>query len=286
MGAFCASTAPAASTGCLPPFAILVDEACHRSGEGSSPASNNLRFRKRKSPDLVQPHQVPTYRIFRLTPGGGYTILFPFPSEKAASIRQPPLVSGGPKMRCSLAMPRPSAIIFIAVIAMIGVGCSGGKSGEAPTAPSTSRDIIFQFTGVTYSGSMVPSGTRFSGSYKFKSSAVDSDTDPGVGLYLMQAPYGLTLTVGQLTFTRYDGLRIRVRNDIAGLEDDYDVQLDPQLPNAIRLFWRTRTLTAFLNDALPLTPPDQNVFGGVLEVNNPGGSTAIGGTIDTLTLVN
>jgi hypothetical protein len=168
---------------------------------------------------------------------------------------------------------------------------------SAMTSAPSSGSVTFRFTGRVVSIGFPPNpaivpgvGTRFSGSFIFNPSVTDTNPDPSIGIYPMPAPFGFAVTFeGGGTLENFAGLRIRVRNNIGGVEDDYEVLPSPQPANfELRFFMRTRILTGFNSDSLPLNPPPiQNfvdVHRPVLEIKHlPGGGSFLLGEIDSLT---
>jgi hypothetical protein len=142
-------------------------------------------------------------------------------------------------------------------------------------APSSAQAITFEFRGVvtdvlndfnnTLAG-RVSRGNNCVGLYQFDPTTIDSDSDSVVGMYQMGPPSGLSISLGSLpALARFDGLRIRVRNDIGGVEDDYEVILQPAAAETseIRIFFRTRDLSRVGSDALPNVPLDVDDFSDV-----------------------
>lgn len=167
---------------------------------------------------------------------------------------------------------RSSAAVGTVVVTSLGIPGSCGSAG----APLT-----FHFAGRVTSDSQalgpfpaLAAGAPISGSYTFCSGSPDTDSDPRVGIYFSPAPSGMTLHAGGVTVSSNRGLRIRVRDNIGGVEDDYDVQPSPQPAGVeLRLFLRTRILSTFASDALPRDPPSMSRFDGVFEVADRSGNS-------------
>jgi hypothetical protein len=163
------------------------------------------------------------------------------------------------------------------------VAALGGVEGDSDMLAAST--MTFKFAGKVESGTYAPRGTKFTGSYTFNPATRDSNANRNLGTYVMGAPFGGTISVvGRPVLRSTRGLSIRVRNNVANLEDDYEVTPKIQSGVDMRLFLRTRNKSAFLNDKLPLTPPriSSSMFNGVIEVyiNN---TFAILGTVTSLT---
>jgi hypothetical protein len=176
---------------------------------------------------------------------------------------------------------------------------SNNVTEEITSGNCIGTPITFRFTGRVISASssnpaIVPGvGTLFSGSFTFDPSVTDTNPDPSIGIYSMPAPFGFTVSFqGGGTIGSFAGLRIRVRNNIGGVEDDYEVQPDPQRSDfELRFLMRTRNTATLNSDALLLSPPRiqdfSDVHAPVLEIDQIIG-TAIGALaleeVDSLTI--
>jgi hypothetical protein len=126
-------------------------------------------------------------------------------------------------------------------------------------------------------GSALPTGISlgdaFTGSYTYNSSTQDSDSDPNIGAYLHDSPYGISITVGGYEFktdcTQMSGLfGIEIGNDVTsnGTNDYYFVHSDKNAYtnglwiNDISWELRDSTHTAISSTDLPITPPILNAW--------------------------
>ena len=135
---------------------------------------------------------------------------------------------------------------------------------SATPSPSAAP-TAFEFTGIANNG------TPCTGRYTFDSSALDTNPDANIGLYGMAGPFSFEARIGtQVIFATTAGLVIRVRNNIGGVEDDYEVVPTQPQGSDLHFLTRTRELGAFVSDALPATPPWGGGFWGVFEGRHAG----------------
>ena len=149
------------------------------------------------------------------------------------------------------------------------VGDSNVATVTVQVNPAPPQTITFEFTGVARD--FAHQGMSCTGRYTFSPSAPDTDPNPNIGIYRMPAPFSFEARIGaQLIFATTSGLVIRVRNDIGGVEDDYEVVPIQPANSNLHLITRTRDLGAFVSDALPATPPWGGGFWGVFEGSHAG----------------
>lgn len=174
--------------------------------------------------------------------------------------------------------------------------------GTASFTPVLAASTTFKFSGVVdyvenpfdIFDESIKTGGSISGSYTFNSTTLDSSPwDSSVGIYTSSgAPHGIKFSVGGYTFGG-GNVDIEVSTGDADYGSSYGVHGNIELSdpfNQSHPFWISlypAKTNAFSSDALPLTPPNMNLFtGGSIgfEYNYASGFAGFRGTLNSLTV--
>ncbi len=187
-------------------------------------------------------------------------------------------------------------ILYVAVLA-------------ATAAPGQAEIITFHYSGTVESLDFTNGtptefapGDTISGTYTFDSTTTDTDSNPGIGVYVSSIS-SLSTTVGSYTAS-FVNSEIVVQDNFFSASDFYQISggssSGPSVSgiplNSFSLWLNDTTGTMFSNDSLPLIPTDPATVPGSPQTfitlsffgSDSGGPNELGAvyaTLDTLTLV-
>lgn len=147
-----------------------------------------------------------------------------------------------------------------------------GRAQAVPVTIQISGEITSaQGTGLP---SGINAGDTFTGTYTYDSLTVDSDSDPQIGEYLHDSPYGISISVGGYEFKTVSShtgqFEIGIGNDVTDNDNnifdyylvysDENVYTDGCWISSISWWLRDSTCDALSSDALPVTAPVLNLW--------------------------
>ena len=122
----------------------------------------------------------------------------------------------------------------------------------------------------------VHEGARLTGRYTMITPAPERDPASIAAEYVMPAPAGFQVQIGELTVGSFDGLRITARNSSGSVVHTYE--LEQRAGSSLRLIARARelrTIGEFSSEALAVTAPTvdplSDLHRPIIEISMPGG---------------